>query len=295
MDLNNKNFHKALKDVCNSFMTKVITIESQEDESWLKVNWFSRIRYEEKTQQIILGSDKELLPYLLELKGYFTEYKLWNAIRLKSAYSIRIYELLKQYEKIGRREIELDQLKEILSIPKTAYKLYADFKRKIILLAQKEINGNTDIKFEFEENKWSRQVHSITFNIYQNTEYNKQLMLEDYEIKEDKKYWFDNPEYVDNIAFNREELEEIFIKLGININEAMKDILPVEQFERFYTMQEVIVKMYLSKAYNKKISAVTYKDIVQAYDITKNKKEIDFPIPYMEKVLINLIDKRFFA
>ncbi|MEH7569563.1 replication initiation protein, partial [Priestia megaterium] len=106
------------------------------------------------------------LKYLfLELKEKFTSYQLENVVRLNSVYSIRIYELLKQYERLRKRELTLEELRHFLAIEPTKYKQYGHFKSKVLAVAQKEINNKTDIHFEFVEIKTGRKVTSIEFII----------------------------------------------------------------------------------------------------------------------------------
>ncbi len=111
----------------------------------------------------------DLKPLILDLsKGRYTKYYLENIARLKSSYSIRIYELLKQYQKIGFREISVIDLKYYLAIDKNLYKRYNDFKKNTILLAQKELEDKTDIYFEFKEKKTGRKITHIEFKIFTN-------------------------------------------------------------------------------------------------------------------------------
>ena len=49
---------------------------------------------------------------------YF-KYELWNALCLKSLNQIRMYEILKQYEGLGRRELSVQSLRELLGIAPT--------------------------------------------------------------------------------------------------------------------------------------------------------------------------------
>ncbi|MDQ9761357.1 replication initiation protein, partial [Acinetobacter baumannii] len=51
--------------------------------------------YDNKHGILTLEFSEVLRPYLLELKGLFTSYRLDNALNLSSKYSIRIYEKLK--------------------------------------------------------------------------------------------------------------------------------------------------------------------------------------------------------
>jgi plasmid replication initiation protein len=110
----------------------------------------------------------KLKPYLLQLKSQFTMYDVRNILSLPSNYSIRIYELLKQYESIGRRKFAVQELKEILGV-EHEYPLYANFKQRVIKKAQKDLDENTDIRFTFEELKRSRAVTDIVFSIQTNS------------------------------------------------------------------------------------------------------------------------------
>src|SRR5690606_36842431 len=106
-----------------------------------------------------------LKDFFLELKEKFTTYQLENVVRLNSVYSIRIYELLKQYERLKKREFPLEELRSVLGIEPTKYKQYGHFKSKVLLGAQNEINKKTDIQFDFNEFKSGRKVIGIEFII----------------------------------------------------------------------------------------------------------------------------------
>lgn len=107
-----------------------------------------------------------LKPFLLDLKRNYTSYLLLHIPKLRSGYSIRIYELLHQYRKIGRRKFELDDLQKKVG---SDYEFYGDFKRKVIKQAQKDLKKHTDINFVFDEIKTGRKVTSIQFIIFGNT------------------------------------------------------------------------------------------------------------------------------
>lgn len=149
--------------IAEGLMKKILTI--REKDGPLKVAWISAFKHYEGEGVIELEFSPYLKPYLLQLKSRFTSYSLKNAIQLKSGYSLRIYELLKQYAFIGERVFELSDLRYILAIEDEEYPLYADFKRYIIKQAQKEINLKTDISFDFEEIKTGKKVTSIKFII----------------------------------------------------------------------------------------------------------------------------------
>jgi plasmid replication initiation protein len=158
-----------MQQVTRQLLEKVMTIK-QENNIVLQIGWISSAKYFQNTGYVELQFDPNLKPYLLQLKERFTRYKLKHVIRLCHSYSIRFYELLKQYESIGWRYFDLKELMWILGIEEGEYKLYADFKRFILKPVKEEFDvkynkGELDFTFEFEEVKESRKVVGIRFVI----------------------------------------------------------------------------------------------------------------------------------
>lgn len=178
IESNRKDMYSRVKSASQKLIEKSLTI--QEKDGLLITTWFSSIKYYNKKGTVELCSSDKLKPYLFDLKKYFTQYKLFNVVRLTSQYSIRIYELLKQYESIGRRTISVYELREILWV-KDQYPLYANFKQRILNPSQKELKQKTDICFEFEETKKvGKRVEEITFYISKNKDYDKQMNVDEY-------------------------------------------------------------------------------------------------------------------
>ena len=136
---------------------------------------FSALFYDINTDEnglIEFEVNPNLKPYLLNITNNFTSYDRHKISHLKSFYSIRLYELLKQYQDKtggGWWKVTLEKLKEILKISEKQYKLYGHLKDKVILVAQRELKEKTDIKFHFEEQKIGKKVDVITFYILPNT------------------------------------------------------------------------------------------------------------------------------
>lgn len=121
----------------------------------------------------------KMKPFLLELREKFTMYDVRNILKLPSSYSIRIYELLKQYEKIGRRKFEIGELKRIIGaieertvrgkkVENDHYPLYGNFRQRVLLKAQKDLKEYTDISFTFDPIKKGRKYHWLIFHISSN-------------------------------------------------------------------------------------------------------------------------------
>jgi len=204
-----ENNYVALKESIRKLITREIEIH-QPDEKELITTFLSSCVYDKANSTVTLSYDPKLKPYFLQLKNNFTKYYLENILELKSFYSIRIYELLKQYERIKERKITIKELREILDV-KNKYKLYSDFKRRILLQAQEEINEKTDLKIDFEEIKTGRKVTAIKFIIKKKENPPKELVFEENIQKEEY-----SPEVVElfkilpqeeQVEANKKELE----------------------------------------------------------------------------------------
>jgi len=179
LDIHGNNLYRDIKRITKGLRKKEIAILETESNSELVTGWFSSVRYFHGKGYIEFRFDPGLKPYLLQLKERFVSYHLKNIIQLKSSYSIRLYELLKQYEKIGYREFELENLKKILGIAENEYELYSHFKSRVLFPAQQEIPEKTDLNFSFDEIKEGRSVAHIKFNIYKKAISKKENLLKD--------------------------------------------------------------------------------------------------------------------
>ena len=137
-----------------------------EDGSETVVGWLDRVTTNKKSGLAHIRIDDRLIPYLFDLKQQFTQYQLYNILGMKSAFSVRIYEIMKSYSFRHTIIFELNELKELLMVEHVkSYVNYKDFRVKVLEKAQTEINELTDINIEFEPIKTRRKVTSIKFII----------------------------------------------------------------------------------------------------------------------------------
>lgn len=168
-----KNSYRFLREGAEKLLRKIVTIINKtEVKSAQKfqtpvVAGLRTSLYDDDGKFIQVSFHPEMKPYLLELKERFLVYDVRNILKLPSTYSIRIYELLKQYEKLRTRTFDVSELKEILGITKE-YKLYANFKQRVVDKAQKDLEEFTDIRFVYEEIKDGKAVVTLVFHIESN-------------------------------------------------------------------------------------------------------------------------------
>lgn len=170
-----------LKAQAENMVGMTATIEN-DDGGFSVYSLFSEFKLfkEEEQWMVSLECNDKIASKIREQKGRFLRYKLYNTIYLKSYNQQRIYELLKQYEKIGTRSIDLIDLRAYLSINDNEYPVWGVFSRDVLKVAQKALRENTDIYFEYEPIKKGRKVVAVRFDVYKNHSFIDQLHIDDF-------------------------------------------------------------------------------------------------------------------
>lgn len=157
--------HKDVKRAARSLITKVFEIEKPD--GWLLSSWFSSIQYHGSSGTLSVQFDPKLKPYLLQLREQFTAYNLSSVLPMRSAYAIRLYELLKQYESIGHRVIDVGEFRSLLKIPDSY--TWKDIRRQVIETGVHDIHTHSDILVEYQPIKTGRKYTAVSFKIASKT------------------------------------------------------------------------------------------------------------------------------
>jgi len=97
LGISGKNLYRDIDKIADNIMSEVLRIgDSITDESskGVKAHWVDRIDYGNGIITIRLAD--VLKPYLLALKEHFTVYQIADVLTMKSVYSIRLYELIRE-------------------------------------------------------------------------------------------------------------------------------------------------------------------------------------------------------
>ena len=124
----------------------------------------------EELKKIEIDINKRILPLFMELTEQFTQYSLKEFLSLNSKHSKRIYQLLKQYENIGERTINIDDLKKFLEIENNkSYNRFYNFEKRVLETTKNDINSLTNLNINFEKEKQGKEVVAVTFKMKKNT------------------------------------------------------------------------------------------------------------------------------
>ena len=152
------------------------------------LRWIDRVEINKYLGDISIKLNDELMPYLLQLKSNYTQYRLLYVLTMKSSkYSIRMYELFRSYLYAGNKKtqkiFEVDAFMRLLGIEENVIKTYLQnitmFKKNVITKALEEINDRTDIKVTVEYRKVQKRIAELKFYIEAN-ENEENNMFRDY-------------------------------------------------------------------------------------------------------------------
>ncbi len=124
--------------------------------------WVQTIMYMENEGRVSLRFNKDMLPYLTELSAQFTKYRFKAVAKMDSAYAVRLYELLVQWQGIGKREVSVDWLRDTFQLG-DKYPAIKDLKKWVIEPAVAQINEHSDLSASYTQRKTGRNVTHLIF------------------------------------------------------------------------------------------------------------------------------------
>jgi len=253
-----------IREIAEGLMDKKIEIITEN--SIIITRWLDSIEYTRNTGTIELEFSTKLIPYLLQLKGHFTKYELQNIVHFKNKYSIRLYELLKQYETIGKREFELDDLKQLLGC-EDMYNEFKHFNNDVLKKTIKEINTYTDVTVNYEKVTKGRKVVGLKFTVDGKTDEQEALIDELYSKEEIENIRIKSG--LDNNRLNSKQIIELY---AIAVDQV--DTIDIDPFEYIKLNYQVMAQ----KGKVKSPFAYLKKSLEQDFAKAKNQLKVNFNV-----------------
>lgn len=190
MDLKELNIYQ-LKETAYSLLRQVVDIP-MENGGFVAFPIFKKCVVDQdefQTWYIEMDAHDDALPLMFDFKKEYFTYELWNTLNLSSRNQIRMYEILKQYEKIGERKMTLPELRDRLGLSENEYPRWNNFKTRVIDSCQVALEEHTDIKFTYELIKSGRgnSIIGIRFFIEENKKHKDVLGLMEFLDDDTKK------------------------------------------------------------------------------------------------------------
>lgn len=125
--------------------------------------WVQEVVYQETLGTVALRFSQPMVPYLSQLTEQFTRYALADVAKMTSAHAVRLYELLAQWRGSGKREVEIEWLREVFQLGEK-YPAIKDFKRWVIQPAIEQINEYSPLWVKWEQRKSGRKITHLAFS-----------------------------------------------------------------------------------------------------------------------------------
>lgn len=158
LEMGHKDIYRVLPKITERLMSRVLKFYNPDTQILLQTSWLSSAEYRKGQGTVSLCFDPKLKPLLLQLQSYFTKYELGQIMQFKGRYTIRLFELQKSFLGRNTKEVffSLSDLWEMLGLKKDEYKIFRDFKNRVLEPARIELLEKTGKSFTWETVKQGR-------------------------------------------------------------------------------------------------------------------------------------------
>ncbi|RDH41492.1 replication initiation protein [Zooshikella ganghwensis] len=177
LGISKQAIYKTIDKTTTELKQVVIRLRKPESRSFVKVGLFSACVYDEEDKTVEFEFDSRLDKHLRDFAGNFTRYQIKQIQQLDSKYSIRLYEILrkchplKTARQVSNHNISLEELRNMLGLEPKQYKLFKDFRVRVLEAAQSELEQKTDLKFSFKSIRKGRKIGEIQFSVSHNVHF----------------------------------------------------------------------------------------------------------------------------
>lgn len=136
--------HRAMDEIAT---TTVNILEGTKYHAW---PLFGRATYDSATKKASVLLNPAIKDHYLQLKKHYTRIPVMEYLQLTSIYTQKLYEYLLSWKSELKTGVEVRDLHDLLDVPEKYRENFAQFRRKILDPAEKQINEKTTLHFEYE-------------------------------------------------------------------------------------------------------------------------------------------------
>lgn len=154
--------YRQMYDATADMGSKMFVIFSPEKDvqMWL----FRKVEHIKGKGYINVQINPDMRKVLFNVKKEFTAFQLKSALSCTSKYAKRLYTIACQWRSIGGKTYEIEEFKKMLSLD-YQYSQIGQLKEKVLDVAKRQINENTDIEFDYSLVKRGRSFTKITLHV----------------------------------------------------------------------------------------------------------------------------------
>ena len=158
--------YSFMKSNVEKLASRVMWLNDGETETM--VRWISKARISKGRGVLEIELDKDMMPYLLNLRGNYSSFFFAEVSRFKCKYAFRLYELLLAFLPANNRVVsfEVDDLRERLDCTSPSYKNFTNFERRVLIPAMEDIDQYTSLKVTYRPVRTGKSITHIHFDVY---------------------------------------------------------------------------------------------------------------------------------
>lgn len=276
------SFYERLDDLLDSITDKKITFPTDftVDGHRLRghINWVAGAvpKYDEHGVLCVeFGFSPQMKPFLLGLKERFTRFEFLEVAKMKSGFSIRIYQMCKAYyfENIRHgRNVFAANIKEFKSRLGIAdkYPDFRNFRRKVLDVAREEINEKTHLRIEFDFIKKGRNITDLRIVINEKADFSPEPVEEEQQPMEaPKKRASSKPandlqSRIESLTEAQRRAFNTLTEYGVSMVFALDEVLPIIKGSELVGYEDYFV-LFMLAFFEKKTTVKGAKEKVKAY------------------------------
>jgi hypothetical protein len=290
MDITGSFTSTYIKNVTDSLLQKIVSVPTGRG-GFSSFQLFKECTVDRENDYsewyIEIDAHDKALPLMFDIQDRYMTYELWNVLILKSVNQIRMYEILKQYEKISERTFKLEDLKALLGVDKKEYTRFNNFSSKVLKVCQQALKEYTDIKFEWEVSKRGQRgkILELKFFISKNDDYQDISNLD---------FYLKNYAYQPSQSLDNEPTEENIIKIEeqplLLQSEPQKQNPPIKSFGTKKILETDPSELPITK---KDIEYAQQHKLWKYASEIANNHGINNPAPYATRIILRWDSKGY--
>lgn len=234
------------------------------------------VEWDDYSDNVYIRFDKDIMPYLIDLKTNFTHYLITDIIDLNSKYSVILYKWLsmkynqfehyehspnrtkKQLDDYQNPTITIDEFRRITNTEKE-YERFQSLEKRVIQKAVEEITKYTHYKVTYQKIKKGKFIVALKFHI------EKKPTAPNLHYKEEQQ----DPQYLATKELKEEEKTQIFLKaqksvytenlisIGLlEFSDVLDRDLMIEMFNSVFPKYDELVQLRHEKEVTRHLSYV---------------------------------------
>ncbi len=291
------SFYERLDDLLDSITDKKITFPTDftVDGHRLRghINWVAGAvpKYDEHGVLCVeFGFSPQMKPFLLGLKERFTRFEFLEVAKMKSGFSIRIYQMCKAYyfENIRHgRNVFAANIKDFKSRLGIAdkYPDFRNFRRKVLDVAREEINEKTHLRIDYDFIKKGRNITDLRIVINEKTDFNPESEAEEVPVeavkKKPTKPANDLQSRIESLTEAQRRAFNTLTEYGVSMVFALDEVLPIIKGSELLGYEDYFV-LFMLAFFEKKTNVKGQKEKVKAFGGWVTNRRFEEPNLYAQ-------------